>query len=683
MVPCKRISLLESPDYHTSCFSTLQSLMCLNRSSSWAAETDPEKFYMDEKLVQDDSPVDEPSAVFDSSHRLNTLRDIMRDNKLTTYIIPSEDAHQSEYTAKVDQRREYISGFTGSAGVAIVTQTSAALFTDSRYFIQARLQLDDNWTLLKQGTDDWVTWMLNETSFELEGNKSWGSIGVDPRLISTSLGKSLIQKTHFWNLKFVTDLNYNLIDKLKIAIGDNDNDNSPINLIEKYDMQFAGQTTKSKIKDIRIQMDLEGSFCYVISMLDSIAWILNLRGGDVLFTPIFFSYLIITHDKVSLYVQKQKMSKDIENYLYGELGDQLEIFKYDQIWDHLPALNGPKDSKITLDLNANYSIYTNIPLTIFEVTFHSIGTELKGIKNQVEKDNNVIAQLNDSVAIIRTFSWLKSKISSGEANGLTEWDVCEKSLKFRSQMPNFKGLSFSTIAGSGPNAAIVHYEPSLEEHSILDLDNVLLFDSGAQYLNGTTDITRTIHLSGKPTPKQIKAYTLVLKGHLNVAMLKFKKGTSSYWIDSLARKPLRDNGWDYGHGTGHGIDNYIGVHAGPCGLSPSETSYNYKPLEVGNLISDEPGVYFDNEFGIRIESDVSVVAAAAAEGGNDENLLEFQYLSLVPYERELIDVSLLDAEQVQWVNDFHKRVVVQATPILEKIGDEGALIWLRRATEEI
>lgn len=654
----------------------------MNPSASWAVEADPEKLYIDQKYYDNDDDsfpnVEIESVKFNSTERLKKLRAIMKYYKLTTYIIPSEDAHQSEYTAKIDQRREYISGFTGSAGIAIITQTQAALFTDSRYFIQADLQLDDNWIILKQGKDDWINWMLNQTCNELDQLKSWGTVGVDPKLISTSLGKSLIQKCHFWNLKFISDLNSNLIDKLKKLNGDDKKDNNPIKLIEKYDLKFAGQTTKSKINDIRLKMLNDNSFCYIISMLDSIAWVLNLRGDDILYTPIFFSYLIITHEKVSFYVQKQKISNEIEDYLKSELGDQLEIFKYDEIWDHLPALNGEKNLKVTLDLNANYSIYTNIPLTIFETNFHSICTELKGIKNKSERENNVIAQLNDSVAIIRTFSWLKNKIQNSQVQRLTEWDICEKSFKFRSEMPNFKDLSFATIAGSGSNSAIVHYEPSKTDNSILDLNNILLFDSGAQYLNGTTDITRTIHLSNKPTPKQIKAYTLVLKGHLNVAMLKFKKGTSSYWIDSLARKPLRDNGWDYGHGTGHGIDNYIGVHSGPCGLTPSETSYNYKPLEIGNFISDEPGVYFDNEFGIRIESDIAVIGDE-----NDQNNLSFEYLSLVPFERELIDISLLDNEQINWINEFHKRVVVQTTPILEKMGDSNALIWLRKATEEL
>lgn len=676
MVPTKRIQLAESPDYHTTCLTTLRSLMCLNPNRSWDIHTEPEKLYIDDKddsIYQGQQPILE-TGTFDSTKRLERLRAIMKSSKVTAYIIPSEDAHQSEYTAKADQRREYVSGFTGSAGVAIVTQTEAALFTDSRYFIQAGLQLDNNWTLLKQGRDDWVSWTLHQVSYEMDELKSWGTVAVDPRLISASLGKSLVQKCHFWNLKFVTDLNFNLVDKLKKSCGDQDSD--PMCPIEKYDIKYAGQSTKSKISDIRAQMETDGSFCYVVSMLDAIAWVLNLRGGDVLFTPIFFSYLIITQDKVCFYVQKPKMSKAIEEYLVSELGDELEIHGYNQIWDHMPALSGPKDLSITLDFNANYSIYNNIPLSVYDVKFHSICTELKGIKNEAEKENNKIAQLHDSVAIIRTFAWISRRIALGKAEGMTEWDVCEQSYKFRSQMPNFKGLSFATIAGSGSNSAIVHYEPSAEEHSELDLENILLFDSGGQYLNGTTDITRTIHLGGRPTDKQKKAYTLVLKGHLNVAMLRFEKGTSSYWIDALARKPLRDNGWDYGHGTGHGIDNYIGVHAGPCGLSPSETSYNYKPLEAGNFISDEPGVYFDNEFGVRIESDVSVVEGA-------DGILEFEYLSLVPYARELIEPSLLDQAQIEWVNAYHQRVVAQATPVLEKLGDAETLIWLRKATESI
>lgn len=682
MVPTARphrLELLESPDYRHSCLETLRALICLNPRASWASE--PEKFLLEKPYL--DSEGEEAHAQtkkFKSTHRLSQLRRLMALNNITTYIVPSEDQHQSEYTAVQDQRREYISGFTGSAGVAIVTQTAAALFTDSRYFIQASIQLDDNWTLLKQGQDNWIEWLINQTSYEKTELDSWGTVAVDPKLISTSLGKSLNHKIHFSNLKFLTDLDGNLVDLIKKKNGDVVH--PKVTQLEIYDMQYAGQSVQSKLNDIRKAMKDLNASTYIVSMLDSIAWVLNLRGDDVAFTPIFFSYLIITHDMVSIYIDKSKLNDKLYRYLKQEISHhRLEILPYNQIWDDLPALcNQTVDDKIVLDLNANYSIFHNIPQGSFEIVFKSIVQELKGLKNQTEIENNVIAQLNDSIAIIRTFAWIKALTHHNKAGNLTEWDICEKSLNYRSQMPNFKGLSFSTIAGSGANSAIVHYEPTEQDNSQLDLENgILLLDSGGQYLNGTTDITRTIYLGKTPaSPKQIKAYTLVLKGHLNVAMLSFSKGTSSYWIDSLAREPLRKQGWDYGHGTGHGIDNYIGVHSGPCGLSPSETGYNYKPLEVGNFLSDEPGVYFDEEFGIRIESDIAVI-----QNPEKDSLLKFDYLTMVPFERELIDASLLDPEQIQWINDYHKLVVVKTSPILEKMGDQDTLNWLRMATQEI
>lgn len=647
-------TLIESPDYRTSCLSTLKSLFSMGTHETLPNEDEikPIKLF----------------STFNSSDRLLRLRKLMRLNNLTCYIIPSEDEHQSEYTAEKDQRRSFISGFTGSSGIAIVTLNSAALSTDSRYFLQAEDQLDGNWILLKQGVSgypDWVSWMIGECVYEMDQLKESGNIGIDPRLVTWKLGKDLIVKCHENNLSLVNDLGYNLVDSIRGKC------KTKVDPVFKFDLKYSGLHANQKFQQVRSIMKSDNCFVYVSNMLDSLAWLLNLRGNDILFNPVFFSYIVIYMDRIILYIDKKKISKEVETYLVDELS--ITIRSYDRIWDDLPAIEceDEKIGKICLDLNSSYSIYINIP-SIYDIKFRSILTELKGIKNEIEIANLRESQIIDSLAIIRFFGWFYNNFNKFELN---ELDVVDKLFEFRNQSKKFKGLSFETIAASGPNGAIVHYEPTNDNYSSIKKNNMLLIDSGGQYFEGTTDITRTIYVfkDKLPTEEQRRLYTLVLKGHLNIAMLKFPKGTSSYYIDSLARLPLRKIGLDYGHGTGHGIDNYICVHSGPCGLSPSQTSYNYKPLEAGNFISNEPGYYKDGEFGIRIESDVLVT-----ESTYGKDVLEFDYLTKVPFCVDLIDKAYLDKEQIVWINNYHASIYETMEPYLAD--DENGRCWLKKAT---
>lgn len=589
----------------------------------------------------------------------------MRENNISAYIIPSEDEHQSEYTALKDQRREYISGFSGSSGIAVVTLHSAALSTDSRYFLQAEKQLDENWILLKQGVcgyPSWIDWLVDECVYGMDQLDEVGSVGVDPRLITWKLGNELVSKCHDNNITFVNDLDHNLIDLIR---GKQEANKGKL---YKYELKYAGLHTTKKIEKLRSQMAEHGYFVYVSSMLDSIAWLLNLRGNDISFNPVFFAYLVITMDSVVLYVDKVKMNSEISAYL-SEL--QIRTKPYTSIWDELPALKG--DGCICLEKNASYSIFINVP-QVYEIVFRSIITELKGVKNEIEVANIQESQKIDSLAIVRFLSWFNLNKCN---TSLNELDLVDKLYEFRRKSEHFRGLSFATIIASGANASIVHYEPTEDSFSLVKHNDVLLIDSGGQYFQGTTDITRTIYVNnGKPPSKELKrAYTLVLKGHLNVAMLKFHKGKSSYEIDRLAREPLLKYGMNYGHGTGHGIDNFICVHAGPCGLSPSATSYNYKPLEKGNFISDEPGYYKDGHFGIRIESDILV--------NEEQDMLKFEYFTLVPFCRELIETKYLSNAQVDWINAYHKRIYTELSTQLENVKDFGALDWLADETKAL
>lgn len=623
---------------------------------------------------------------FDSSRRLELLRKQMKIWKLTAYIIPSEDEHQSEYTAPKDQRREYISGFTGSAGVAIITLDRAALSTDGRYFLQAGRQLDGNWQLLKQGVEgypDWKQWTVDEVMDEVREHKEdgilrsdeIGTIGVDSRLISVKTGVELKELCFNYNLNFATILDHNLVDdimKLEHYVPPH-KDISELMLF-KHELQYSGESTASKLARIRKFMKNASVFAVIVSALDEIAWVLNLRGNDIAYNPVFFSYLVITSDSVKLYVDKRKLSKDIITYLCS-CSENFQIYRYNQFWQDLPALDSqdPSLNTVNTETEPSYALFTQLP-SIYEVMRRSIVGEFKGIKNETEISGNRNAQLRDSVALCQLYAWLDEKLKNGDT--LSEMDVANRSSYYRSQQKYFKGLSFATIASTGPNSAVVHYEPTDKECSIVDPDAVFLCDSGAQYLDGTTDITRTYHF-GSPSALEKKIFTLVLNGHLRIAMLQFKQGTSSYYIDSLGRDPLLKEGYKYSHGTGHGIDTYICVHSGPCGLSPAKTSYNYKPLEPGNFLSDEPGCYLTDQFGVRIESDVLVTKS------NKSNELAFEYMTLVPFDLNLIDKTYLTDEQVTWINAYHKRVYESISPILTSIHDVRALRWLRKETHSI
>lgn len=655
------IELKESPDYKISCLSIIKDLMI-------------------PKLNIDDAKEEHGNIrfkEFNSNENLIKLRKLMKLNKLSCYIVPSEDEHASEYTSLKDKRREFISGFTGSSGIAIITSISAALSTDSRYFLQAENQLDSNWFLIKQGLKNypiWYDWMINECIY-LKDNFSneTGNIGIDPKLINYNIGKKLINLTHLNNLNLVLDLNYNLIDSIR------GNLNIPINKIYEFPFKFNGLLTNNKIDNVRNLMINNKCFVYITNMLDSIAWLLNLRGSDIKFNPVFFSYLIIYLDKIILYIDKKKLNIEILNYLKNF---NILIKPYNQIWDDLPSINNKFSNKnfnnIFIDNNSSYSIYINLP-SIYEIKFKSFITELKGIKNQIEINNLKISQKIDSFAIIKFLSWINKLKLNNEIFQLNEINLVNKLFKIRSLNNKFKGNSFSSIIATGSNSSIIHYEPTNENNSLIKSNNLLLLDIGGQYFEGTTDITRTIYLfkDKKPTNEIKRNYTLVLKGHLNIAMLKFKFGTSSYYIDELGRKPLKKFGLNYGHGTGHGIDNFLNVHSGPCGLSPNKTSYNYKPLEYGNFISDEPGYYKDNEYGIRIESDILVI------NEKEGDLLKFDYLTLVPFCNELIDINYLNDQEIQFINEYHERIFKTFESELENDKDFKTLDWLREATMPI
>ncbi|KAH3668476.1 hypothetical protein OGAPHI_002230 [Ogataea philodendri] len=669
------IRLVDSRERRSGCFDGLRwffggsSKVALSETESKAGlmyrSLDAEKKSDNESMLK--------SQVSDTTNRLCILRNLMKQFKIGVYIVPSEDEHQSETTSPKDKRRGYISKFTGSAGIAVISLNNAALSTDGRYYLQAERQLDRNWTLLKQSDPKsipWQFWCLQEAA-----DTSFKTIAVDPRLISYDLGLYFKEKCHNANLEFLP-LMTNLIDKtmeLEHFVPD-----LPANdKIFEHEMRFAGEHANHKLARTQKFLKEAGAFALIASQLEEIAWLFNLRGNSIPFSPVFFSYAIVKLDGVELYLDRSKLTPKVTQYLDSIYN--LTIYSYSQFWDNIPALKNTVSESRTVYLsnNSSYALYMNLSAT-FDIQHRSILTEFKGIKNATEIEGNRFAQLKDSVALIRLFAWMDGAFLPPRAQ-LDEIEVATKAAHYRSLMPNFKGLAYDAISSSGPNASVVHYVPTLDNFSVVDPDSIFLLDSGAQYLDGTTDITRTLHFS-RPSYEEIEKYTLVLRGHLNVALLEFTAGTPSEYIDSLARKPLIEKGLNYSHGTGHGIDTFICVHAGPCGLSPVKTSYNYKPLEPGNFISDEPGYYRDNEYGVRIESDLLVVQRGEKDG---VPVLGFDYFTLVPFCRNLIDLNLLEPDQIKWINEYYKRIQDSTIPFLEKLGDTRAIDWLLKETRPL
>lgn len=630
-----------------------------------------------------------------TSQRLAKLRSLMSDYNLGVYIVPSEDQHQSEYVSAIDQKRSFISGFQGSAGVAIITRDLtcmndtpeglAALSTDGRYFNQAANELDFNWTLLKQGskTDPtWEDWTLNQAVQLSLDSGSKVNIGVDPKLISYKLYEKLNTKVTEFSKRFpkaeieLSPVKDNLIDLIwkdfeEVPVSD-------LSLIKILDEKYTGESVQSKVEKVikYIKKDSKSNGL-IINALDEIAWLLNLRGSDIEFNPVFYSYLTITDDKkIVLYVDNKKFDSNVYEYLTK---NEIEIKPYESFWTELIKLSQDfklQNKNFLINPLANSWEITRVLKCPFELSTRSVIEDLKAIKNETELEGARKAHLKDGRALVRFFSWLEDQlINKNEL--IDEISADEQLTKYRKEEENFKGLSFTTISATGANGAVIHYKPSKLQNSVIDPSHIYLNDSGSQFLEGTTDVTRTIHLS-TPTKEQIKNYTLVLKGNLALSMLKFPELSTGNLIDSIARQYLWKHGLDYGHGTSHGIGSYLNVHEGPIGIGPrpnAATSY----LKPGNIISNEPGYYEEGEYGIRIENVMIIKNAGYKYNGKD--FLEFETITKVPYCKKLIDKSLLTVEEIGWINRYHQDIWDQLLPGFVKSSVEYQ--WLRRETSPL
>lgn len=590
------------------------------------------------------------------AQRLHDLREVMRREHLDAFIFPSTDPHNSEYVPDRWKGREWISGFNGSAGTAVVTMDAAALWTDSRYFLAAEAQLrGTEYQLMKlklPGTPTIAEWLGQRLC-----EKSGGEVGVDGMVNATADVETLISDLrHQGGITVRTNFDpLGQIWKNRPQI--------PEDVVTIQPQEYAGETTASKIQRIRQTLRQLHADGMLVSALDDVAWTLNLRGTDVHCNPVFVAYLLITSETVTLYINKVKLNKEIHAYLQEQ---GVNIDDYQKVAD---GLRKYPDYSILLDPGeTNYTLFRQAHAQ--EVIRHrSPLPAMKAVKNEAEIRGYHAAMLRDGIALVQFLRWLKPAV---EAGGQTEISVDRKLTGLRAQQPLFRDISFDTIAAYGPHGAIVHYEATPETDVPLKQHGFLLLDSGAQYQDGTTDITRTIPL-GPLTPEERHVYTLVLKGHIQLELCKFPDGACGTQLDCLAREAMWRDGMNFLHGTGHGVGSYLNVHEGPHQI---RQEYWGAPLRAGMTVTDEPGLYLAGRFGVRIENTLLIRPYRETEFGR---FLQMEPLTLCPIDTEPIVLSEMLPEEVEWLNHYHRHVYDMLSPHLDDADRE----WLREATKAI
>ncbi|KAI1236209.1 hypothetical protein IHE44_0001486 [Lamprotornis superbus] len=602
---------------------------------------------------------------------LKQLRQVMKNPRyvqepVQAYIVPSGDAHQSEYIAPCDCRRAFISGFDGSAGTAIVTEQHAAMWTDGRYFLQAAHQMDSNWTLMKMGLKDTPTqedWLVSVLP---EGSK----VGVDPFIIPAET--SVFQLEQFFSAsmglqdcatatgycdqwkrmsKALRSAGHDLVPVKENLIGTiwTDCPQRPCKPLITLDLSYTGVSWRDKIVALRSKMAERKVMWFVVTALDEVAWLFNLRGSDVEYNPVFFAYAVIGMNTIRLFIDGDRMMDpavrehlQLDSTLEPEF--KIQVMPYGSILSELQAVGAglsPKE-KVWLSDKASYALTEAIPKAYRYLTPYTPICIAKAVKNAAETEGMRRAHIKDAVALCELFNWLEKEVPKGT---VTEILAADKAEEFRSQQKDFVELSFATISSTGPNGAIIHYKPVPETNRTLSVNEIYLLDSGAQYKDGTTDVTRTMHF-GTPSAYEKECFTYVLKGHIAVSAAIFPNGTKGHLLDSFARSALWDCGLDYLHGTGHGVGSFLNVHEGPCGISYK--TFADEPLEAGMIVSDEPGYYEDGSFGIRIENVVLVIPAETKYNFKNRGSLTFEPLTLVPIQTKMIDVNLLTEKENHW-----------------------------------
>lgn len=587
--------------------------------------------------------------------RLAALRDVMKQESIDAFIFPSTDPHNGEYVPEHWEGRKWISGFNGSAGTAVVTMDAAALWTDSRYFLAAAEQLGGTeFKLMKErieGTPSIIKWLGMKLSFV-----SSPVVGVDGMVNSEASVAELIAGLRAEG-GITVRTNFDPLERIWT-----DRPPVPQNKISIHPLEYAGESCASKLARIRAKLKDMHACGMLAAALDDIAWTLNLRGTDVHCNPVFVSYLLITPERATLFVDDSKLDDSVREYLKGE---SVDTNNYNKVKD---ALDAYSEYNILLDpCEINHTLFSAVRCE--KVTLPSPIPYMKTVKNSTEIEGFHNAMLRDGVALVKFLRWLKPAV---EAGGETEISIDRKLTSLRAEQKLFKDISFDTIAAYQDHGAIVHYEATPETDVPLRPEGLILIDSGAQYLDGTTDITRTIAL-GDVTEEQKLVYTLVLKGHIQLELCKFPRGASGTQLDALARKDMWRYGLNYMHGTGHGVGSYLNVHEGPHQI---RMEYKPAPLVEGMTVTDEPGLYLAGRFGVRTENTLLIVPYKNTEFGS---FLGFEPLTLCPIDLFPVKKDMLLPEEKEWLNAYHRTVYDRLSPLLE--GEDRE--WLASACAEI
>ena len=583
-------------------------------------------------------------------NRLSALRALMKQHGVTACIVPGTDPHASEYMAEHWTEMSWITGFLGETGTAVITLDQALLWTDSRYYLQAEAELQGTTVELMRESDidcptipEWLCKELKDESLTLK-------VAVNPEMYSVNGYRNLKATLEEGGLELVSiDLISPLWTEGRPAI--------PTSLLYEYEEQYTGESVASKLQRVRQALTEKHCQALVVSALDEIGWLLNIRGKDVDYTPCLISYVVVEMDKCTIFVAPNKLDEAARTYLHRI---DVCIHEYDQVFDYLKDINA---SAIMYDGNkVNEALFESINCQVSTVNCSpSPVLKMQSVKNATELAGERIAMRKDAVALTRFFYWLENEALTTPQ---TEITLAAKLGEFRAMGENYTDDSFCTIAGWKGNGAIVHYHATPEECAAIQGEGVLLLDSGGQYLDGTTDITRTVWIGDAANiPAAVKRdYTLVLKGHIALARARFPKGTRGNQLDVLARQFLWAEGMTYGHGTGHGVGHFMGCHEGPQNI---RTDNNPNPLQIGNICSDEPGIYRTNEYGIRIENLIAVRESKNLSAhATGETFFEFETLTLYPYDTRMIDLSRMTAEEIKWINDYHAWVYAEIAPLL-------------------
>ncbi|MFA5576034.1 MAG: aminopeptidase P family protein [Tissierellaceae bacterium] len=589
------------------------------------------------------------------NERLKNLRQLMKEKGISAYIVNTSDPHQSEYIADHYKTRVWISGFTGSAGTVVITEDKAILWTDGRYFIQAEKELESSeYQLFKMGIPGYPSY----SQWLKENLKKGDSLGFDGRVFAQKLVEKLENVLEDKDIVFVDQ--YDLVGQLW-------QDRPPLSKEEAFvhEIKYTGKTTGEKLAEVREKMEESNADYLVLASLDDIAWLYNIRGKDIENNPVLISYGLISKEKALLFIDKDKVKPRVENHL-RENG--VEIKEYEEIIEYIKSVEG--NSRVFLDKNRiNRWLYRAIPDKCKIIDRMDITTNLKAIKNSREIENQKNAYIKDGVALVKFLYWLDKNMGKLK---ITEISAGEKLLELRKEQEGFIEPSFGTISAYGGNAAMMHYSADENSNAEIRNEGLYLVDSGGQYFDGTTDITRTV-VMGPITDEERRDFTLALKGHINLSSARFLYGATGHSLDVLARYPLWQEGIDYKSGTGHGVGYLLNVHEGPHRIS---TAANSVVLEEGMVVSIEPGVYREGSHGIRIEN---IVVVAKDIKTDLDQFMSFETLSFVPIDLEAVDVELLSQGERKWLNDYHKAVYERLSAYLEN--DERA--WLKNETRSI